>query len=117
MVDERPRDLVGTFAHPLRPLVALVPLGRLPEKSGADRLRQLVAMVAARRSKSADAKLRYVIECMGVRPGNATTDEVLKWVNTRIALGDEVSFKFVEVAQAQDPIDRQNIPAHAPNDN
>ena len=91
--------------------------GKLKATCGADGLRQLVAMVAARRSKSADAGLRYVIECMGVCPGNATTDEVLKWVNTRIALGDEVSFKFVEVAQAQDPIDRQNIPAHAPNDN
>ena len=59
----------------------------------------------------------YVIECMGVRPVDSSTNEVLKWVSTRIALGDEVSLKFVDAAQAEAPIDRQAIPAQAPSDN
>jgi hypothetical protein len=91
--------------------------GKLKATCGADGLRQLIATVAARRSRAPDAEFSYVVECMGVRPRNSTTDEVLKWVSTRIALGDEVSFKIIEATQAQEPIDRQDIPAHAPSDN
>jgi hypothetical protein len=84
--------------------------GELKATCGADGLRQLVAMVAARRPKG-DTEFKYVVECMGVRPKNASTEEVLKWVNTRLTLGDEVSFKVVNVAKAQAPFDRQEIPA------
>jgi len=91
--------------------------GELKATCGAEGMRQLLAMVAARRPRSGGAAYAYVIGCMGVRPKDSSTDEVLKWLNTRIALGDEVSFKFVEVAQAEEPIDRQDISAHAPSDN
>jgi hypothetical protein len=84
--------------------------GKLEATCGDDGLRQLVAMVAARR-RTADAEFKYVVECMGVRPKNSSTEEVLRWVNTRLALGDEVSFKVIEVAEAQAPFDRQDIAA------
>jgi hypothetical protein len=54
---------------------------------------------------------------MGVRPKNSSAEEVLKWVDARIALGDEVSFRFVEAAHADAPIDRQDIPANGRSDN
>jgi len=91
--------------------------GKLKATCGADDLRQLLAMVAARRPRSGRDDYSYVIECMGVRPKNSSTEEVLKWVNTRIALGDEVSFRFVEAANADAPIDSQDIPANAHSDN
>lgn len=91
--------------------------GELKATCGADGMSQLLAMVAARQPKAKGAGYNYVIECMGVRPKNSSTDEVLKWLNTRIAFGDEISFKFVDAAQAQEPIDRQEISAHAPSGN
>ncbi|SRR6266480_975671 len=91
--------------------------GKLEATCGADDLRQLMALVAARRPRGAESGYAFVVECMGVRPKSSDTDEVLKWLNTRIALGDEVSFKFVESAKAQAPIDRQDISADAPSDN
>lgn len=91
--------------------------GKLEATCGADDLRQLMATLAARRSRGSNAGFTYVVECMGVRPRDSSTDEVLKWLSTRIAVGDEVSLKVVETAQAQAPIDRQEISAHAANDN
>jgi hypothetical protein len=58
--------------------------GKLEATCGAETLRQLVAMIAARKSKDG-TKTSYVVECMGVRPKNATTEEVLRWLNTRIS--------------------------------
>ena len=81
--------------------------GKLEAVCGAEALDQLVAMVAARQSK--DNTKVYVVECMGVRPKSATTEEVLRWFNSRISFGDEVSFKFVETAIASAPFDSQEI--------
>src|SRR4051794_26937676 len=67
------------------------------------------AMIAARKSKDG-TKTSYVVECVGVRPKNATTEEVLRWRNTRISVGDEVSFKFVEAVSAAAPFDSQDVP-------
>jgi hypothetical protein len=80
--------------------------GKLEATCGAEVLDQLVAMVAARQSKDTTV---YVVECMGVRPKSATTEEVLRWLNTRISVGDEVSFKFVETGNASAPFDSQEI--------
>ena len=81
--------------------------GKLEATCGAEVLDQLVAMVAARQTK--DSTKVYVVECMGVRPKSATTEEVLRWFNTRISVGDEVSFKFVENANPSAPFDSQEI--------
>ena len=89
--------------------------GKLEATCGAEALHQLVAMVAARSSKEG-SKVSYVVECMGVRPKNATTDEVLRWLNSRISMGDEVSFKFVEAASASAPFDSQDIPHNGGRD-
>jgi len=83
--------------------------GQLKATCGADDLRQLVARVAVTFRPTRDNLLR--VECMGVRPVDAATDEVLKWVGARIQLGDEVSFRLVEADAAQAPIDRQEIAA------
>jgi hypothetical protein len=88
--------------------------GKLAATCGIDGLRQLLAMVAARRPRADDAPFAYLVECMGVRPHTSSTNEVLKWAPTKIALGDEVSLKFIEVKQAEAPIDRQDVPAHPP---
>jgi hypothetical protein len=82
--------------------------GKLEVTCGAEDLRQLVAFVAARRSEDR-TKLSYVVECMGLRPKSATTDDVLRWLNTQIAVGDEVSFKLVEADTASAPSDTQEI--------
>src|ERR1700741_3776648 len=83
--------------------------GKLEATCGSDALRQLVAMGSAPKSRDGN-KVSYVVECMGVRPKSATTEEVLRWLNTRISVGDEVSFKFVEAANASAPFDSQEIP-------
>ena len=84
--------------------------GKLVATCGADDARNISAMVSARADKTLDAgSFVYTLECMGVRPKSATTDEVLKWVGTRIALGDDISLKVVEAADVQEPIDRQDI--------
>ena len=82
--------------------------GKLEATCGANDLAQLVAMVAARQSKNS-ADVRYVVECIGVRPKTAATEEVLRWFNTRISIGDEVSLRFVETEKAQPPFDSQEI--------
>lgn len=91
--------------------------GKLKATCGIDGLRQLLATVVARRTSADDAPFAYLVECMGVRPRDSDTNEVLKWATTKIALGDEVSLKVVETKQAEAPIDRQNISAHPPTDN
>jgi hypothetical protein len=85
--------------------------GELKAICGTDDIRQLVGTVTAgRRQVPSEANSEgYVVECMGVRPNDAETDEVLKWVSARIQLGDEVSFRIVEADKAHKPIDRQLI--------
>ena len=86
--------------------------GELKATCGASDLRQLVAMIAVTRSGSTgDSSFR--VECNGIRSVDATTDEVLKWVNASIQLGDDVSFRLVEGSDPQDPIDRQTITARS----
>jgi hypothetical protein len=84
--------------------------GELKATCGAEDLRQLVAMVAVTRGRSS-GDLTYRVECTGVRPVDSSTDEVLKWLNAKIGLGDEVSFRLVEATTAQAPIDSQQITA------
>ena len=93
--------------------------GELIATCGDAQLSQLVAMLAVRKTSSqepmCDSKSKFVIECMGVRPKDSELNEVLRWLNTQIECGDEVSFKIVETDKAQDPFDSQEISAHAPN--
>jgi hypothetical protein len=90
--------------------------GELKATCGAESLRQLVAMMMALRPREAPSQVQFSVECMGVQPKSQDTEEVLRWLNVRVALGDEVSFKFVEAAEAQPPIDSQEIPLrHGPD--
>jgi hypothetical protein len=74
--------------------------GKLVATCGPGVLRQLVAMVAAQRPVArADRENPGVAEDPGVYSTDPSTDEVLKWVSSRIAHGDAVSLKFVEGAQ------------------
>jgi len=59
--------------------------GQLVATCGADAVRQLVAMVAAR----------------GLADSMSSEDELLNWVSGRIAVGDDVTLTFVEGAQAR----------------
>ena len=86
--------------------------GELKATCGVEDAEALVASLHGRRNDAkAAADFGLYIECMGVRPVDADTREVLKWVSARIRLGDEVALRFVEASQAQEPIDRQVIPA------
>ena len=90
--------------------------GELKTTCGAENLRQLSAMMTALRSRNAPDEIRYSVECSGVQPKSQDTEEVLCWLRVRVALGDEVSFKFVEASEAQPPIDRQEISVdHGPH--
>jgi hypothetical protein len=74
--------------------------GKLVATCGVAVLRQLVAMVAAQRPvPRVDPGTPAVGERPGVYSPDLSSDEVLKWVSSRIAHGDAVSLKFVEGAQ------------------
>ena len=82
--------------------------GKLVATCGPGVLRQLVAMVAAQRPiPQADPETPGVAERRGVYSPDPVTDEVLKWVGSRIAHGDAVLLKFVEGAQ---PGSQQGVP-------
>jgi hypothetical protein len=86
--------------------------GDLKATCGIEDADALAASLHARRNDAAAPKdFGLYIECMGVRPVDADTREVLKWVSARVRLGDEVTLRFVETSQVQEPIDRQVIPA------
>ena len=84
--------------------------GELKATCGSEYVRQLVAIMSARESPGSPAGIQYTVECTGVQPKTQRTEEVLQWLNVTIALGDEVSFKFVLTSEAQAPIDRQELP-------
>jgi hypothetical protein len=90
--------------------------GKLIATCGAEDMRAVAAMVTAGKPRDGDSPFAYFVECHGVRPKSAQTDEVLKWVKTAIELGDEVSLKIVHTAEVDRPIDRQEISANAPDD-
>jgi hypothetical protein len=71
--------------------------GQLVATCGADAVRQLVAMVAARGVADSLSDLGSTAGIGMTQPGS---DEILKWVSSRIAVGDEVTLRFVEGAQA-----------------
>lgn len=91
--------------------------GQLKATCGTEDMRAIVAVVGASKPRHGDSPFTFSIECNGVRPKNATTDEVLKWLKTRIALGDDVSLKLVQANEVDEPVDRQEIPVNAPDDN
>ena len=70
--------------------------GQLVATCGADAVRQLVAMVAARGLADSLSDLRSNAAMGMTQPGS---DEILKWVSGRIAVGDEVTLRFVEGAR------------------
>jgi hypothetical protein len=73
--------------------------GQLVATCGADAVRQLVATVAARGladSASSDAR-----SGAGARSPDRGIDELLNWVSSRIAVGDDVTLRFVEGAGAR----------------
>ena len=73
--------------------------GQLVATCGADAVRQLVAKVAARGltdSASSDAG-----PAAGTRSPERGIDELLNWVSSRIAVGDDVTLRFVQGAAAR----------------
>jgi hypothetical protein len=63
---------------------------------GADAVRQLVAMVAAR--GLADPASSDAAPVADTRSPDRGIDELLNWVSSRIAVGDDVTLRFVEGA-------------------
>jgi len=62
---------------------------------GADAVRQLVALVAAR------GLAETISSATGARSPERGIDELLKWVSGRIAGGDDVTLRFVDGAEAR----------------
>jgi hypothetical protein len=86
--------------------------GELKATCGTEDVEFLGGALRAKRSDaSSPIGFDLQVECMGLRPVDADTREVLKWVAARIRLGDEVAFRFVDAAHVSEPIDRQAIPA------
>jgi len=50
------------------------------------------------------------VECMGLCPRDSETEEILRWGKKRVEVGDEISFKVVQVESAQEPFASQVIP-------
>lgn len=87
--------------------------GELKATCGIEDADVLAASLHGKRNEATEPKdFALYIECIGVRPFDADNREILKWIAARIRLGDEVAFRFVDVSHAQEPIDRQVIPAH-----
>jgi hypothetical protein len=70
--------------------------GQLVATCGADAVRQLVAMVAER--GLADSVSSEAEPVSGARPTDRGINELLKWVSSRIAFGDDVTLRFVKGA-------------------
>ena len=81
--------------------------GELKATCGVDDFRQLSAMLFVTSQGATDPGCE--VECFGVRPKDAETEEVLHWVKKRIAFGDEVSFNVVHSTVTQEPFDSQVI--------
>jgi hypothetical protein len=78
--------------------------GKLVATCGAGALRKLVATVAARRVKPpSDAKILRAAEPDAVYWADPGADEVLKWVTSRIALGDAISLTFLDPSAVHVP--------------
>jgi hypothetical protein len=73
--------------------------GQLVATCGADAVRQLVAKVAAR--GLADSVSSDTEPVAGARSPERGIDELLNWVSSRIAVGDDVTLRFVEGAAAR----------------
>ena len=92
--------------------------GVLKATCGTDDIAFLGGVLRATRlNTGSSATFDLQVECMGVRPVDADTREVMKWVHERIQLGDEIALRFVDAAHVNPPIDRQAIPVNeAPPD-
>jgi len=66
---------------------------------GADAVRQLVALVAVR--GLADSLSSATAPAAGARSPERGIDELLNWVSSRIAVGDDVTLRFVEGVAAR----------------
>jgi hypothetical protein len=87
--------------------------GELKATCGADEFRQLAATVFVEYSDGETPKCE--VECLGVVPRDENTEEVLRWVKKKVALGDEISFRIVEASESQAPFDTQLIRKHPPH--
>jgi hypothetical protein len=73
--------------------------GQLVATCGADAVRQLVAKVAAR--VLADSASSDAGPVADTRSPDRGIDELLDWVSSRIAVGDDVTLRFVQGAAAR----------------
>src|ERR1044071_5464256 len=72
--------------------------GQLVATCGADAVRQLVAMVAARGLADSMSFDSGVTARIGI--SQPSSDEILKWVSNRIAIGDEGTLRVLEGTRA-----------------
>ncbi len=49
-------------------------------------------MVSARKKPAENKEFDYLVKCLGVIPNNTDLIEVLRWLNTKVALNDDISF-------------------------
>jgi len=82
--------------------------GELKATCGAAVFQQLTAMLFVTKTDTSVPECE--VECIGLCPRDNETEIVLRWVKKRVEIGDEVSFKVVQVESAQEPFDSQVIP-------
>jgi|SoiMethySBSTD1v2_1073268.scaffolds.fasta_scaffold3765797_2 hypothetical protein len=84
--------------------------GELKATCGTGAIERLVGLLTARRGSATLPKdFEFRVECQGRQPVSQDVNEAVKWVSTKVQLGDEVSFRFVDVASADEPFDRQEL--------
>ena len=88
--------------------------GELKGTCGTEDVEWLAASLMAKTKPATSPKDSvFQLQCVGARNIDADTREVLKWLETRVKFGDEVSFRFVDATQVLEPMDRQAIAVKA----
>lgn len=49
-------------------------------------------MASVRKKPAENTEFSYIVDWLGVRPNNANPYEVLRWLNTKVAPNDVISF-------------------------
>jgi hypothetical protein len=49
-------------------------------------------MVSVRKNPAENTEFTYVVMCLGVLPNKTDLNEILRWLNTKVALNDDISF-------------------------
>lgn len=49
-------------------------------------------IISVRKNPAENTEFTYVIKCIGFLPNKTDLNEILRWINTKVALNDEISF-------------------------